>query len=692
MSRWKYPVFCVILACASVSPRGIAAQWTQIAAGLIENPVGTNCAMTYQNGLLWIGSKTFRVSTDLGKTFTLISNPTQSFISHIDFPDRQHGLVADNTSAFTTSDGGISWTPVFTGTSGELWCCAVLGNTNNLLIGEGYPGTVHVSHDGGMNWSNNTLGDFPCNVVYKPLSSTTYLFAGDQAQGAHIWVSHDRGATWEERLGAVDFDSWSFQVTGCDEKNIFVSNEDFAVPTDNISQIFVSSDGGDSWTKPIGFPGTFFCGSVAISDHAIYCPSLDQGVFRSTDKGMHWRSIGGPNRDADSRMISAIDDNLLFATDAQGTLFKTTNSGGDSLSIKGSGASDVLWLPTAPPVLDQAECPASDSTIEFGFASCEHSATLLSVTLLDSMGNIPTNVTIINAASLPRSINTTDGIHLRFYARSGSKETVKLKMHYSIASVIHDTTITFVLRNAIDYSATTVSDGTFTPQPNVDVSLPIKAKLPASAAHLANITDIEYSLAFQSDMLDIAPSQLLGRITPPMGWSVTSAGISSNHLQVSLHNVSTASFTTPLDLGSVRFATSISPQKSTLVTMTGLTLKTANESKFFCFTTEGDYIASVAVVGSSVAAVTEPVILLSIYPNPSSSGVFNIEYTLPAALQVGWSVVDILGRTVKVSEQEERAGGQQTLQLSLGDIVNGSYFIRFTIGTTILTRPIVIDR
>ncbi|MFI5263266.1 MAG: T9SS type A sorting domain-containing protein, partial [Candidatus Kapaibacterium sp.] len=72
--------------------------------------------------------------------------------------------------------------------------------------------------------------------------------------------------------------------------------------------------------------------------NAVYASSIinditsPQGIYRSTDKGVSWKNIGGPFYAAyDSRTITCVNDNIVFVLDADGSIWETINSGGDSL-------------------------------------------------------------------------------------------------------------------------------------------------------------------------------------------------------------------------------------------------------------------------------------------------------------------------------------------------------------------------
>src|SRR5205085_11589718 len=122
-------------------------------------------------------------------------------------------------------------------------------------------------------------------------------------------------------------------------------NEDAVFSDDGFSNIFLSKDLGASWqsviAKPtnIGSYSPFFVGSIAATECSVYAQSRADGIYRSTDNGQNWKSIGGPHICYDTRYLTALNANIIFALDSFGSIWATFNSGGDSLSVGTNGSS-----------------------------------------------------------------------------------------------------------------------------------------------------------------------------------------------------------------------------------------------------------------------------------------------------------------------------------------------------------------
>ena len=108
-------------------------------------------------------------------------------------------------------------------------------------------------------------------------------------------------------------------------------NEEATTISDNIGAIYISTDGGNNFTLTQNSPTKFFSGSIARTTKALFIQTVTNGISRSTDRGLSWSSIGGPNAPYDTRLLCAINSNIVLAADDKGTIWRTLNSGGDSL-------------------------------------------------------------------------------------------------------------------------------------------------------------------------------------------------------------------------------------------------------------------------------------------------------------------------------------------------------------------------
>ncbi len=315
------------------------AQWRIVAPNLV--PAQQNAhAMCFRDGILWIVANSLYKSLDTGLSWSVVSNPA-GILLDVDFFDTTHGIIATTNNSYLTSDGGKSLKPLGHGANS-----ACFGkDTLTLGIADVGNNVLAVTSDGGKTWMSNPTVEIPLCVRRSSVSSAMngsstmngalLFFSGTKPQGYLTWTS-DAGTTWNTGTAGIDWDSWSFAPDSCDPNRIYLSHEDAGAVsqrknTDLFSKIILSTDLGNTWQVVVSNIEPFFCGSVAVGKEAIYCPTLTSGIFRSLDKGMTWSSINGPNNTYDSRLISAIDDNIIVAMDSLGNVWRTDNSGGDSV-------------------------------------------------------------------------------------------------------------------------------------------------------------------------------------------------------------------------------------------------------------------------------------------------------------------------------------------------------------------------
>jgi len=77
------------------------------------------------------------------------------------------------------------------------------------------------------------------------------------------------------------------------------------------------------------------------------------------------------------------------------------------------------------------------------------------------------------------------------------------------------------------------------------------------------------------------------------------------------------------------------------------------------------------------------------YPNPFNPET-RIRFGVPGTGYVRLSVIDLLGREVAVLVDEQRGAGRYTETWDARDLPSGSYFTRLTVGSTSITRKLVL--
>ena len=340
LSRKSLSIAVALLTLAAGGARG---QWKIVARHLAVLQPHTDGAMSFHNGVVWLASdyKLFR-STDSGTSWTAKSLPADMPMD-VQFYDSVNGIVTGDGDGFgwLTSDGGTNWLPLFSLSMAPSVSVCFLNNDSSFAIAmaDGFGG---ITTNGGQTWNciPDTSGEFEF-VCVRYHAGTIYEYGAEysQAQG-FIFTSTDYGATWVQAKTGIDPDSYSFAIDSCGENRIYIVHEDAATPSpDYFAKIFLTTDGGDSWNTVADFPEQFFCGSIAEGGLAVYCQTVNNGVFRSLDRGLTWKTIGGPSAGWDTRLVSAISDNIILAVDGDGSVWRTDNSGGDSIRFSSSPSS-----------------------------------------------------------------------------------------------------------------------------------------------------------------------------------------------------------------------------------------------------------------------------------------------------------------------------------------------------------------
>lgn len=302
------------------------AQWNIVAADLLAT--GKCGGMSFKDGILWIASENeVWMSKDTGNTWTQrgninsIGNTFQAY--DCNFFDSQNGIIATSSGFYQTKDQGFDWYKLTVGPLGHSACFGATPDIVSVCSVRDWD----ITTDGGITWATVISGKKQELEKVLYLKEGIFECFGMTSTGGHIFSTSDNGVTFEQHTGTPDFDSWSFDVDSSDHHRIYLVNEDVLAPSDAFSQLFLSTDDGLSFQTPFSRPLNFFSGSIAQACNAIYCPTITDGIYRSTDHGMTWQSVGGPNCSVDTRLISAITDNIVIVVDDQGNVWKTTTGG-----------------------------------------------------------------------------------------------------------------------------------------------------------------------------------------------------------------------------------------------------------------------------------------------------------------------------------------------------------------------------
>jgi len=257
--------------------------------------------------------------------------------------------VKTGSGAYTSDDGGDSWSEIGNGLSG--------GDANDLVIFPGasstiFAGTdrgVYKSVDGGSSWVLLGGPQFIRNInqIIVDPTSQDILYAVTANQ---LFKSVNGGATWVLKpLSGVR----TIAIDPVTPSKLYAGT---------VSGLSISSNGGDSWTSvpipPIsgGIIGTIEAIAVdPVTPSTVYVGPL-RGIYKSLNGGATWTFAGaglpiiGITR-ITRIAISPSNPGTLYAMSNNTSIYKTINAGGNWVQLNtpaiGVPANSALPLPLA---------------------------------------------------------------------------------------------------------------------------------------------------------------------------------------------------------------------------------------------------------------------------------------------------------------------------------------------------------
>lgn len=487
--------FILLILLILLSATGLRAQWTQTATGLVPTPSGFGGgAITYSSGIVWAGAAELYLSMDDGLTWIKRSVPYEptEFIRHLDFYDDSTGLLAASTGeTWLTKDQAVTWTKIRSTQSN--WAARFINSPQNIIIAGASSGVIELSRDGGQSWIWSRVGTHVPFV--EPLldgSAYALIATTDSRSAAHLWHSDANGTGWIKSRDSVGFDSYTFAVDHCSPERVYVANEDAGQAvfnTNGFSEIYVTSNSGEDWKITYSVAGKDINGAISVSSNAVYLQRLNGGVLRSTDFGGTWQTIGGPSADYDSRLLCAVTDNLIVAADAQGNIWRTINSGGDSVQ----GEIRLLSIRTSPDILFLGDTllpcdPPTVDSLSIRSTFCSDPPRIVSAVI---EGDHPGDFTIVS--DVPEILTGIDSLAFELTPRGNGERRANLRITLEDSS-----TIIIPMRGygkgVTEQSIATASGGTDT--------LGAVVYLPINYNRAGAETGVSMQVSFTSDQLE----------------------------------------------------------------------------------------------------------------------------------------------------------------------------------------------
>lgn len=224
---------------------------------------------------------------------------------------------------------------------------------------------------------------------------------------------------------------------------------------------------------------------------------------------------------------------------------------------------------------------------------------------------------------------------------------------------------------------------------NSTISIPVGLSLPSNRLiDTMQVEEIDYTLLYNGDLLDVDAKHLLSRITPPAGWSVIDASIASGTISLRLGNTNSQTLTNSILAGSILFDTYAGKEANTLISIGSFVIRTKNKATYFyCTGFEGDYLGLVVIEGSGVESQVADH-QLSIYPNPVTNGTLTLIYNSKPNSRAEIEFVDLLGRSVL--EPVTVSPSRNEIQLNVQSLIPGNYYLRMRSAGNITTRKFTV--
>ncbi len=326
-------------------------------------------------------------TTDGGENWEEYSCPFYVNAMSFASPDSGWG-VSQSGQIFRTLDGGESWTLQSSGTSRTLNGITFINSLEGWVCGGWEQGPYLVLHtvDGGETWEDQSFGNgYSCTGISFVDSQHGWISGHNASLDAQIHVTDDGGVSWTSQtlptevlnggIESMDFvnplegwavtssiynngyimhtsdggDSWAIQYTtglhyhsvdAKDANNAVVVG--VAILSPSIERVYVTSDGGSTWSENTPPVWGYTEGPVYVGDD-IWIATDDTSILKSSDSGVtwewserspSWRTISWANSTTariGSGSSAGIDSYGIISTDSGNTWVPDESAPGGTL-------------------------------------------------------------------------------------------------------------------------------------------------------------------------------------------------------------------------------------------------------------------------------------------------------------------------------------------------------------------------
>ncbi len=257
-------------------------------------------------------------TTDAGLSWNTITSGSSSDLWEVDFLDANLGYAVGDNVVLRTLDGGASWTAPVTGLIGRfrhlnIWdlnsfsVCDIGTNSNFQL-------TQYNSVDRGVTYTKGWVSSNVSAVWYR--DQQRIVLVRNEGSGQRLYSTTDGGTLW--KTGAA-LSANINHITSGPALRLYGSS--------SMGQILQSNDDGDNWfSVPTGAPSVQYQGIHFRNNHGIAAGTLG-AVARSTD-GSTW-SYEPTNAQNTFESVAVVNDDIAVIVG-----FKNSTSGYQGLIMR----------------------------------------------------------------------------------------------------------------------------------------------------------------------------------------------------------------------------------------------------------------------------------------------------------------------------------------------------------------------
>ncbi len=280
-------------------------------------------------------------TTDGGKSWVRTKTPTTpgNGVNDIFMEDEENGWAGSDNKAgriWRTTDGGSSWN-VVSGLNGASIINSIRRTKAGIVVSDFLGGSLELSTDEGKTFTTVYRGPEDDYFLGMDFVDSLHGAAASSFRSDNRWsYTTDGGISWQES----NYRNESWTITPMQGTSMFYSApEGYSNTDDYLTEIMRSDDYGKTWKRitTLPFRGTSDIeaagGNLYVQSGDIGCTSCTypegRGVYRSTDSGMSWHGLGGPETWGDTRFAVAStceEGTVLLCCDSKNNLYRAIDT------------------------------------------------------------------------------------------------------------------------------------------------------------------------------------------------------------------------------------------------------------------------------------------------------------------------------------------------------------------------------